>query len=653
MQSAAIFHNTTVIRCGLMRLVTVLSLMLTTLPAVAVDYVFSATSNSFPMSCAYASVGNYTCANLLLVAGDTITMEPSVPATPANINVAGTFIMSGASVNTGGLSSNLNIAAVGTVTIGTALLTTDTQVNANVSSIAAINVYDSSIIRGNLWANTTTGIISLATNIHVLGDIYTDAGAITLGIGTHVDSNVFSTGAGVLSFGAGVTVDGDVHTAAGGITLGIGSVVGGQVFSTGAGVITLESEVSVDDSLSSFDGAINVGIGSQVGGGVSSSGGGILTLGANVIVGLDVISAVGAVVVGNGSSIGGDAGSTGAGVVTLGSNITVGGEIFTVDGAINIGDSTTVVGSVSSSGAGVLTLTTNVVVGGSVTSTVGAVDVGGGSTICGDAGSFGDGVITLTTNVGVGGGVFSNAGAITIGGGSTVQLSVIIEGVGVMTLTSVEVGGDLYTAVGTITGTTSRVRGHITASNIHGDTPTDLTWSHQTDLVVSEPAGCIALFPPPPLPDILVLKSVQVYSDPVNLQDNPKAIPGAVMLYTILVTNQGGATDSDTMVITDPMPVNTEVFVNDINGVGSGLLLFTDGTTVSGLSYSMNSLASTTDNISFSNDNGASFVYNPIPSTGGYDSAVTDIKVSLSGSFKASTGAPHPSFSIRFRVRLQ
>jgi hypothetical protein len=653
MQSVAIFHNATVILCGLMRLVTMLSLLLMTLPVVAADYIFSATSTSFPTSCSYVSEGSYTCANLLLVAGDTVTMDPIVPATPATISVVGTFVMSGASVNTGGLSSDLNIAAIGTVSIGTALLTTDTQVNANVSSIAAINVYDSCVIRGNLWANTSTGIISLATNILVVGDVYTDAGAITLGIGSLVEGSVFSTSAGVVSLGVDVLVDGDVHTAAGAIFIDSGSLVRGQVFSTGPGVITLASEVSVDGSISSFDGAINVGIGSQIGGGVSSSGGGILTLGANVIVGLDVISAVGAVVVGNGSSIGGDVGSTGAGVVAMGSDITVAGDIFTVDGGIDIGDSTTVVGSVSSSGAGVLTLTTNVVVGGSVTSTVGAVGVGGGSTICGDAGSFGDGVITLTTNVSVGGGVFSNAGAIIIGAGSTVQLSVIIEGVGVMTLTSVEVGGDLYTAVGAITGTTSRVRGHITASNVHGDTPTDLTWSHQTDLVVSEPAGCIALFPPPPLPDILVLKSVQVYSDPVNLQDNPKAIPGAVMLYTILVTNRGGATDTDTMVITDPMPANTEVFANDINGVGSGPLLFTDGTSVSGLSYSMNSLASTTDNISFSNDNGASFVYNPIPSTGGYDSAVTDIKVSLSGSFKASTGATHPSFSISFRVRVQ
>ena len=692
MQSAHIFCNATVVRCRLMRLVAMLSLLLTALPALAVDYLFSATSNSFPTSCSYVSEGIYTCASLSLLAGDTVTMAPNAPATPATINVVGTVIITGASVNIGGLSSDLNIAAIGTVTIGTALLTTDTQVNANVSSIAAMNVYDSSIVRGNLWANTPTGIISIATNILVVGDVYTDAGAITLGIGTLVEGSVFSTGEGVLSFGADVRVNGDAHTAAGGITIGIGgvvggkvystgegvlslgadvsvtsdvytaagaisigigSLVGGEVYSTGAGVITLASDVRVDGSLSSFDGAISIGIGSQVAGGVSSSGGGVLTLGANVTVGLDVISAVGAIAVGNGSSIGGDVGSTGAGVVTLGANITVGGEIFTVAGGITIGDSTTVVGGVSSSGAGVITLTTNVVVGGSVTSSVGAVDVGGGSTICGDAGSFGPGVITLTTNVSVGGGVFADAGAITIGAGSTVQLSVRITGLGVMTLTGVEVGGDLYTFVGAITGTTSRVRGHITASDIHGDTPTDLTWSHQTDLVVSEPTGCIALFPAPAPPDILILKSVQVFSDPVNLQDNPKAIPGSVMLYTVLVTNRGGATDTNTLVITDPMPTNTEVFVNDINGVGSGPLLFMDGPAVSGLSYSINSLASTTDNISFSSDNGASFVYTPIPNATGYDSAVTDIKVSLSGAFNASSGAPHPSFSISFRVKVQ
>ncbi len=204
-------------------------------------------------------------------------------------------------------------------------------------------------------------------------------------------------------------------------------------------------------------------------------------------------------------------------------------------------------GGVFSSGAWVITLTTNIVVDGSVISTVGAVDVGGGTTICGDVGSTGPGVITLTTNVSVGGGVSSVAGGITIGTGSTVQLSIRITGAGVMTITSVEVGGDLYTFVGAITGTTSLVRGHITASDIHSDP----LWSHQTNLVVVEPTACDALFPAPPPPDILILKSVQVYSDPVNLQDNPKAIPGSVMLYTVLVTNRSGATDPDTVIITD------------------------------------------------------------------------------------------------------
>jgi hypothetical protein len=609
MQSAPIFCHAIIIRFGTLRIVAMLSLLLTTLPAVAVDYTFSATSNSFPTSCSYVSAGNYTCANLTLVAGDTVTMDPNTPVTPATVNIVGTFVITGATVNIDGLASDLNIVVVGTVGIGTALVSTHTQVNANVSSMAAINVYSSSIIGGDLSANTPTGIITLATYTHVVGDVHTDVGAITLGIGSHV---------------------------------------GRDVFSTGAGVITAAKNVTIGGSLRSFDGAISLGIGTQVDGGIRSSGGGVLTLSAGVIVGLDVVSAVGGITVGNGSSIGSDVGSTGAGVVTLGSNITVGGDIFTVAGGINIGGSTTVVGGVSSSGAGVRTLTNNVIVGGSVISAVGAVVVGGGSTICGDLGSTGPGVITLATNVSVGGGVKSVAGAITIGAGSTVQLSVRITGTGVMTITGVEVGGDLYTFVGAITGTTSLVRGHVTKSNIH----TDPLWSHQTNLLVNQPTACNALFPSPSLPDILVLKSVQVYSDPVNLQYNPKAMPGSVMLYTDLVTNRGGATNTDTVVITDPMPVNTEFFVKGINA-GSGPLLFTDGTQASGLSYSMESLASTTDNISFSNDNGASFVYTPIPDIAGYDSAVTNIKVALNGAFKASNGAPHPSFSISFRVRVQ
>ena len=48
----------------------------------------------------------------------------------------------------------------------------------------------------------------------------------------------------------------------------------------------------------------------------------------------------------------------------------------------------------------------------------------------------------------------------------------------------------------------------------------------------------------PLLPDLVVLKSVVTLSDPENGTANPKAIPGAIVLYTLDVTNTGvGAVD--------------------------------------------------------------------------------------------------------------
>ena len=72
-----------------------------------------------------------------------------------------------------------------------------------------------------------------------------------------------------------------------------------------------------------------------------------------------------------------------------------------------------------------------------------------------------------------------------------------------------------------------------------------------------------------PLPDILTLKSVETLSDPANGTSNPKAIPDAVMQYTITSTNSGfGAADADSVTVTDSIPINTEMFVDDIAGAG-------------------------------------------------------------------------------------
>jgi len=53
-----------------------------------------------------------------------------------------------------------------------------------------------------------------------------------------------------------------------------------------------------------------------------------------------------------------------------------------------------------------------------------------------------------------------------------------------------------------------------------------------------------------------VVKSAVVISDPVNSTTNPKAIPGAVVEYTITVTNSGAAAAS-AVTLTDSIPTNT------------------------------------------------------------------------------------------------
>ncbi|HZA96340.1 MAG TPA: hypothetical protein VE421_09390, partial [Burkholderiaceae bacterium] len=63
------------------------------------------------------------------------------------------------------------------------------------------------------------------------------------------------------------------------------------------------------------------------------------------------------------------------------------------------------------------------------------------------------------------------------------------------------------------------------------------------------------------VPSFTVAKSVLLVSDPVNGTTLPKAIPGAVVSYSIQVTNTGvGAADNNTTLIADPIPANTEMF---------------------------------------------------------------------------------------------
>jgi uncharacterized repeat protein (TIGR01451 family) len=148
---------------------------------------------------------------------------------------------------------------------------------------------------------------------------------------------------------------------------------------------------------------------------------------------------------------------------------------------------------------------------------------------------------------------------------------------------------------------------------------------------------------------LTVVKTSTVVSDPVNGTVAPKAIPGAVVEYRIILANPApNAVDSGTLFVTDPLPSPLVLRVADLGGAGSGPVAFVDGSPSSGLAYTFSSLAATSDDLEFSNDGGATWTYVPMPDAGGYDAAVNAIRVNPKGAFQPG-GA---QFQLRFRARI-
>lgn len=153
-------------------------------------------------------------------------------------------------------------------------------------------------------------------------------------------------------------------------------------------------------------------------------------------------------------------------------------------------------------------------------------------------------------------------------------------------------------------------------------------------------------------PTLLVAKTVSLTSDPVNGTTNPKNIPGSVQLYNVRVTNQGsGPVDNNAVVIVDPVPTNTRLFVGNLGGAGSGPIQFVNGSPSSALTWTFTALNSTTDDVDFSNDSGATWTYVPVPDANGYDAAVTTLRLRPKGTMPGNGGG-NPYFELRFRVTV-
>lgn len=167
----------------------------------------------------------------------------------------------------------------------------------------------------------------------------------------------------------------------------------------------------------------------------------------------------------------------------------------------------------------------------------------------------------------------------------------------------------------------------------------DLNTANNT---VSDPTVVIPIYP-----TLVVTKSSQAFSDPLNNTTNPKRIPGGVTQYSITVTNQGpGTVDASTLAITDPVPANTDLYVSTASG---DPVVFVDGTPASGLTFSYAA------HVRYSNQpgGGAPYNYTPVPDANGFDPNVTGFRIAPTGVMNSATLAGNPSFTVRFRVRVR
>ncbi len=138
---------------------------------------------------------------------------------------------------------------------------------------------------------------------------------------------------------------------------------------------------------------------------------------------------------------------------------------------------------------------------------------------------------------------------------------------------------------------------------------------------------------------LVVAKTSVILSDGIS-SANPKAIPGAVVRYTITVSNTGNLpVDASTIVIFDPLPAN---FTFD----ASAPVTFTNGANPSGLNAFNQSNMVT---YSAQANGGAPFT---APLGSGYNAAIKGLRIAPTGIMAAATNAGPTSFSISFNGRL-
>ena len=146
---------------------------------------------------------------------------------------------------------------------------------------------------------------------------------------------------------------------------------------------------------------------------------------------------------------------------------------------------------------------------------------------------------------------------------------------------------------------------------------------------------------------LTLVKSAITYWDPVNGTTNPKAIPGALVTYLLIVIAPADtAADEDTVVVTDSIPEHTAMFVSDLpDQPGDSPIGFAPSS--SGMTFTFASLGDTGDDVEFSSDDGATWTYVPTANSDGVDPLVTNVRFRPKGTLTGGTNV-----WLGFRVRI-
>lgn len=152
--------------------------------------------------------------------------------------------------------------------------------------------------------------------------------------------------------------------------------------------------------------------------------------------------------------------------------------------------------------------------------------------------------------------------------------------------------------------------------------------------------------------DVTVTTSSQIISDGISFK-NPKSIPSAVIDFTTQVANRSLLPQlPEALFVTNQVPTQLILYVGDLAGAGSGPVDFKQGTLPSQLTCTFGGIADGTDCLEFSNNDGATFSYQPLPDADGYDAAVTHIRIRPQGLMAPALLQPS-SFVLRYRMKVK